>query len=775
MRPIAVLWCLFLAAAFLSPEARGQSRKIQVYRDQYVVELPAAPERAADLRSSNINSQLAFRQIQNLGTNTGLIRKGSGAADLSAASNALVDYDGSDTFCKELVAAGRAISCSPNFEIKVEATPNDPQFGSLWGLSTNQGIDAPSAWDVTTGSGETIAAIIDTGIDYNHPDLAANVWTNPGEIPGNGIDDDGDGYIDDVHGINAINGTGNPFDDNGHGTHVAGTIGAVGNNNLGVAGINHQIKIIAIKFLNSDGSGSLASAIQGINYMVYLKNHLGINIRVANNSWGGGPFSQPLFDAIQRANLANIIFVAAAGNDANDNDAADSYPASYDIENVVSVAAIDKSQNLASFSNYGATSVDIAAPGVGIMSTFPGNQYRSLSGTSMATPHVTGALALLFSVEPSLTPAQAIQRIYESGAGRASLSGLVRTGRALNVNRAVTNQVSPVPGGAGNEPSCTYTSDVIDFNPNLAVTTEQIVQTADELNFYNLNLPFNFPYFGETFGAISISPNGVIYFGNAPSDMDYTNGSRAPMRSFAALQTDLIASAAPYGVRVAANAEAVDIYWRAEHYALRGQGDVEVWVRLTPDGNIEEHLSLTTAAVQSLVPQRSTIGATGGPGSGYYTYAYNDPKIYSGLGLRFHGTCVQEANVDRISVVGYERAGRAVPRAVPGRALGVSLFGKGTGAVELSAAFNSVTCRQTASINLSNGYGQVQGTMPRLSNKFQSLKMSVGKTKRKVLISGRSSGRNSSRAFERRARLEAVRSSGRAFVTQCSQLFASLH
>ncbi len=340
----------------------------------------------------------------------------------------------------------------PNWIQHVLATPNDTRFNELYGLN-NSGqtggtadadIDAPEAWDNTTGSNEIVVGVVDTGVDYTHQDLAANIWTNPNEIPGNNVDDDGNGVIDDVHGFNAITGTGDPMDDNDHGSHCSGTIGGVGNNSLGVAGVNWEVSIVGIKFLSAGGSGTTADAIEGINYAVGLKN-AGVNLRVLSNSWGGGGFSQALADAITAANTADILFVAAAGNAGSNNDSTPSYPASYDIPNVVAVAATDHNDGLASFSNYGLTSVDLGAPGVNILSTTPGNTYSVFSGTSMATPHVAGAAALVLSANGTLSTAELKDALMNSGDAKPSLNGKTVSGKRLNVASAVDEAGPPVP------------------------------------------------------------------------------------------------------------------------------------------------------------------------------------------------------------------------------------------------------------------------------------------------------------------------------------------
>ncbi len=322
----------------------------------------------------------------------------------------------------------------PDYEVHAFLVPNDTRFPEMYALrNTGQtggtpgaDIKATQAWDLFTGDPNLLVGVIDTGIDYNHPDLANNAWTNPGEVPGNGVDDDANGFVDDVHGYDFVNNDGDPFDDNGHGTHVSGTIAAEGNNNLGVVGVNWRAKIAGIKFLNASGSGSTSDAVLAVNYAVT------IGCRLTSNSWGGGGFSQALLDAINAAGAAGQLFVAAAGNSGQNTDVTPSYPASYNTPFIISVAATDHNDNLASFSNYGATSVDLAAPGVDILSLQPGGGYRLLSGTSMATPHVSGAVALAWGRFPALTNMQVKDLVLNHVDVKASLQGRVLTNGRLN-------------------------------------------------------------------------------------------------------------------------------------------------------------------------------------------------------------------------------------------------------------------------------------------------------------------------------------------------------
>lgn len=259
----------------------------------------------------------------------------------------------------------------PNYLHHIDAVPSDPRFGELWGMNNtgqtggtpDADIDAPEAWDTQTGSSDVVVAVIDTGVDYNHPDLAANIWSNPGEIPGNGIDDDGNGFVDDVHGYDFFNFDGDPMDDHSHGTHCSGTIGAAADNGIGVAGVTHDVRIMALKFLSSEGWGDTAAAIECINYA----DMMGADIM--SNSWGGGPYEQALADAIAGT---DALFVAAAGNDSMDTDASPNYPSCYDSPNVVAVGATDHNDQIAWFSNWGAETVDLFAPGEEVLSTIYG-------------------------------------------------------------------------------------------------------------------------------------------------------------------------------------------------------------------------------------------------------------------------------------------------------------------------------------------------------------------------------------------------------------------
>ncbi|MDP9353227.1 MAG: S8 family serine peptidase [Chloroflexota bacterium] len=347
----------------------------------------------------------------------------------------------------------------PNWIYTHNATSNDPYYtnGSLWGMygdktspANQYGSQAGEAWATGhTGSDTVHIGVIDEGIDFRHEDLAANIWTNPVDVA-DGVDNDGNGYVDDIHGWDFVNNDNTIYDGKGprdtstdaHGTHVSGTIGGVGGNGKGVVGVNWNVTIISAKFLGKNG-GTTANAIKAVDYITDLKIRHKLNLPATNNSWGGGGYSQALYDAIERANTANVLFIAAAGNGGNDgvgddNDATPHYPSSYTNENIIAVAAIAKDGSITSWSNYGATSVDLGAPGSGIYSTTPKNTYKSYSGTSMATPHVTGAAALYASTHSGVSAAQIKNAILTSTIPTASLSGKTVTGGRLDANAALS-------------------------------------------------------------------------------------------------------------------------------------------------------------------------------------------------------------------------------------------------------------------------------------------------------------------------------------------------
>ncbi|MFC2158198.1 S8 family serine peptidase [Acidobacteriota bacterium] len=396
----------------------------------------------------------------------------------------------------------------PDKIIHLSKLPNDSRFGSLWGLhnlgqsggTIDADIDAPEAWNVTTGSRSVVVAVIDSGVDYNHADLNPNMWVNPGEIPGNGVDDDGNGFVDDVNGINAIDNDGYPMDviNDPHGTHVAGTIGAAGNNGLGIVGVNWTCSIMALKFIGDDGGGSLSDEVQCIDYAI---NH---GAHVINGSYGDNGTSNIERRAIERAGAAGILCAFAAGNDGEDSDSQPQYPAAYDLDNIIAVADSTHNDRLSYSSNYGRTTVDVAAPGSSILSTIPNNAYDTYDGTSMASPHVAGLAALIRATDNSLTYKDLKDRILDSVdkipsmAGKLVSGGRINAARALNVQKSYSLTIVAGDGGSTNPaPGQIFYSAV----------TQVPVTALPDTHFRFLNWSGDFPPGVETTNPLSLTVN----------------------------------------------------------------------------------------------------------------------------------------------------------------------------------------------------------------------------------------------------------------------------
>jgi subtilisin family serine protease len=331
---------------------------------------------------------------------------------------------------------------SENYDFDGDAVPNDPMFAEQWALN-NEGqnggkskadISAVEAWKKTKGSKKVVVAVLDTGVDYNHQDLATNMWFRPENIPA--YEDAELGTINDINGFDADANLQDPMDDNGHGTHCAGVIGAEGDNSEGIAGVNWEVQIMPLKFLSRGGFGSTKNAIEAINYVIDRKR-AGVNIRIVSNSWGSTAKSKALGDVIKVAGEEGILFIAAAGNDGSDNDKRPHYPSNYDLPNMVSVAALDRNDNLAGFSNFGIKTVHVAAPGKDIMSTWINATYREASGTSMATPYVSGVAALIAAQNPRISVEKLREKLVNSVDKIDSLKDKIKSGGRINAAKAV--------------------------------------------------------------------------------------------------------------------------------------------------------------------------------------------------------------------------------------------------------------------------------------------------------------------------------------------------
>ncbi len=350
----------------------------------------------------------------------------------------------------------------PNFEIKLSPTesnyvdesnviskdnpllPNDPMFADQWALNNvgqdggkeKSDISAVKAWEKTKGSEKVVIAVLDTGVDYKHADLISNIWVRPDNVPA--YKDDELGNFDDLRGYNSAENSADPMDENGHGTHCAGIIGAEGDNQQGIVGVNWKIEIMPLKFLGKSGYGDVKNAIESINYAIDRKR-AGVNIRVISASWGSTQKSKALEDAIRKAGEEGILFIAAAGNDRSDNDKRPHYPSNYQLPNVISVAALDRNDERASFSNFGIKTVHVAAPGKDILSTWLGGAFREASGTSMATPYVSGVAGLILSTNTKISVDKLREKILNSVDKLDSLEGKIESGGRINAAKAVGN------------------------------------------------------------------------------------------------------------------------------------------------------------------------------------------------------------------------------------------------------------------------------------------------------------------------------------------------
>lgn len=403
----------------------------ETIKDQYIIKL-AGPVSAYDM--SDLEITLGVKIIKKI----------------SVQSNAILVQANTNKIVQSLVVSPLVQNVSPNQIVSIQMTPNDPEFGKLWGLKNTgsndprgrtgkAGVDirAMEAWDITTGSKDVIVAVIDTGVDARIADLKNNMWVNEAELNGQeGVDDDGNGFIDDIHGYDFVNKDGDPTDDHGHGSHVAGTIAGEGNNGIDVAGVSWKARIMGVKFLSASGSGSLADAISAIDYATQM------GATLSNNSWGGGGYNVELQAAIERASAANSLFVVAAGNQSNNNDNQAYYPCSYEVKNVLCVASLDSDGKMSDFSSYGVNKVDVAAPGRNILSTTPSG-LQVFSGTSMATPHVAGAAVLLLSENPGMSPEDVRARVMATSKPDYRLKDKVGSSGVLDAYAMLTNQSHP--------------------------------------------------------------------------------------------------------------------------------------------------------------------------------------------------------------------------------------------------------------------------------------------------------------------------------------------
>lgn len=556
----------------------------------------------------------------------------------------------------------------PNYKYYLDSVPNDPHFSNLWGLhnsgqtggAADADLDAPEAWDAVGAGNEVLVAVLDTGIDFNHEDLADNVWTNPNEIADNGVDDDGNGYIDDLHGYDFYSNDGTPQDGDSHGTHCAGTIAAVGSNNKGVIGVNPHAKIVALKIFSDAGSyAGVDNVVKAIEYSV------DVGAKVSSNSWGGGSYSQTLKNAIAQAGQAGQLFIAAAGNSGGNNDTSPHYPSNYALNNIIAVASTDHNDQLSSFSCYGQTSVDLGAPGSSIYSTVP-NSYGYKSGTSMATPHVSGVASLVWSHTPTLSHTEVKQKILNYVDPLAALNGKTVSGGRLNAYQAITGQVQQPPqisltpstlnaqvviGNTTTETLTLSNTGEGTLNWNLAQsdyqaldsnqtngptynwqdisTTGTAISLGDD-DYEQVNLPFDFPFYGATKNTVKISSNGYLTFGSDGTDHsnDSIPNTTDPNDFIAPFWDDLnpSSSGTVYSYHDTANQRFIVQYEAVVRYYTSTPETFQVI--LAPNGEILFQYQDMQGTLTS-----ATIGIENADGSAGLQVAYNESYVANNLAV----------------------------------------------------------------------------------------------------------------------------------------------
>lgn len=730
---------------------------------QVVVDL--APQ-TAKLSASTIDDPTVAHHLVRrfIGPTTAVLGPATDLVSGAAASPTIASLSSELSLCDDLLRSSDSgvVRCSPNYIYTASLVPNDLRYSEQI-VDSLSPIGASSAWDVRTDASNIVVGVIDTGVDYNHPDLAANMWVNSGEIAGNGIDDDANGYIDDIYGVNAVSDNGNPLDDNFHGTHCAGTVGAVGNNGIGVTGIAWRTKIMALKFLDSSGAGSLADALQVLDYALDMKSR-GVNLRLLNNSWGGGGYSSLLQDRITALTSAGVIFVAAAGNSGTDNDIQAIYPANF--EGAVSVAATRKDDELAHFSSYGATTVDIGAPGMNILSTMPNGAYAPLGGTSMATPHVVGALALLLAQSPSLTVDEAIARLLATADPVQSLEGVTVSGRRLNVNKLLRNIRPAAPIYL----NCAYALEQIPYSPPTAVSTApRVIPDPDFSNGSPVRelvwLPFSFPFYNASHDSVWVSLYGMVFF-REPQGLEYEdivptyNTPYTPPQSIAPLYnayfydpllTPTLQPDVPgaEGVRVRATPSRVDIEWLVSYLTIPEK--VRIVLSLFPDGTIEQYTSVPTALIAQKLRQSSLVGMRGDGTADAFTLSHRGFPInmYLNQGFRYtKGNCVAPVGVPtptpaptptqipadtRISVSDTEGINGMRVNGI----FDLEVYSTIAVRRELSLVLNGVACSQKVQLMLRAFSNRYRGRGPRLAPHFRGARLSVGGAKQTVPFLGK--------------------------------------
>jgi hypothetical protein len=706
----------------LTPLFAQLKSRPQVVEGEYIIKPNPATAFAANMQDARL-SQSGFY----------LLKTAAATSAHSSKNNKVVEYKQGEDLCFHLIKEKLASKCSPNFIY--QASYVDEGRPHQWALDSI----SSAAYQGSAGGSGVVVAVIDTGIEYNHPDLQGAIWHNPHEII-NGIDDDGNGYIDDIHGVNVINGTGNPSDDNGHGTHVAGIIAAQVENGLGIHGLAAGAKLMAIKFLDSNGRGSVASAIRALEYLRQARLK-GIPVYVANNSWGGLGYSDVLEEAIRSVIDVGVVFLAAAGNEANDNDRNAVYPASFKLPGVISVAALDASSNLANFSNYGEIGVSLAAPGVNIISSYFGGSYRYLSGTSMATPHAAAAAAIAKSQNLTLSPNQVADLLVESGATLPHLSNKIRGGRVLSIDRLLSGVREALPA-LSELGECPYQVISQSATHDLRSDNQPLFISSDEGGYGEIFLPFDFKFYGRNHRTVYLSPNGVLYFNSPPTKLDYANDVVAPGDAIAAFHHDLAPQIAGDGVRYFLDERSLTVLWSSYSLSYSFLGRIKTRLTIHADGLIHISHKFENKNKAEMFSGTATVGVSSR--AAILNTKWSGTFKEEGH-LFFYQSCIPATSpvsdpakeVDAPAKV--SRVKLVASKSKPGR-FRASITGSGSGKIEVRLAVNGKRCSKRILSIMRNGKADMRGRIVpgvkklalRSGNRISGLSLSTKSIKKTV-------------------------------------------
>lgn len=594
-----------------------------------------------------------------------------------------------DAECLRLKMAVEQVSdCSPNHVYSLSSRIQDTLVPNQWGLRAVEANE--QIWDETSGE-SVVVAVTDTGVDYTHADLAENIYFNLDEIPNDGIDNDNNGYVDDVVGWSGVTNNGLSMDRHGHGTHVAGIIAAQ-INGFGVVGVAPRAKILPVKVLNDQGYGNLATIVAGLNYVKTLRTR-GVNIRVINASWGGGAHSTVLQNLINELHGLGVVFVAAAGNSASNNDHHPTYPANY--INSVSVASIDESRLISFFSNYG-NSVHIGAPGSAIVSTLPDGRYGSMSGTSMAAPFVSGALALFFDKYPSLTASEAVSVLLDTCVKNPDIADKIRNGCTLNVRTLLARESQQPPSMNPDDFRLVRNLDSLSFG-HVGTLSNTLAFTNNDEGEARINVE-NLSYNGVPINSITVSSNFLLYLDGNRNIFDFlpiTQLFGNLRRAISLLSSDWIVRHASFSTN-----DGLTIFMAGRHYANKN-ADIKVALSMYEQGGYRLRYSINRTAWNSDLRNELRIVFFGNSTSRRYA---NFRPIHPNATFNLAPDKNYSLRIDKLAI-GANPTG-----------LAVQAYGAGSGSIYGYFYINGRKCQKRVPVALVHGHGRRLSVLNQVPN-----------------------------------------------------------